>query len=41
MSKKLVFVTGGSRGIGEKIVEELVKEGYDVVIGYNKIRIND
>lgn len=33
---KTAIVTGGSRGIGAAIVEMLVKEGYNVVINYNK-----
>ena len=33
---KTAIVTGGSRGIGAAIVDILVKEGYNVVINYNK-----
>jgi NAD(P)-dependent dehydrogenase (short-subunit alcohol dehydrogenase family) len=33
---KLVFVTGGNRGIGKGIVEKLVKDGYNVAFSYNK-----
>mgnify|MGYP001048084424 FL=1 len=33
---KTAIVTGGSRGIGAAIVKMLVKEGYNVVINYNK-----
>ena len=33
---KTVIVTGGSRGIGAAIVELLAKEGYNVVLNYNK-----
>lgn len=33
---KTAIVTGGSRGIGAAIVHMLVKEGYNVVINYNK-----
>lgn len=33
---KTVLVTGGSRGIGKCIVENLATEGYDVVLNYNK-----
>ena len=34
--QKTVIVTGGSRGIGAAIVELLAKEGYNVVLNYNK-----
>ena len=33
---KTVLVTGGSRGIGKCIVENLAIEGYNVVLNYNK-----
>ena len=33
---KTVIVTGGSRGIGKWIAENLAKEGYNVVLNYNK-----
>lgn len=33
---KTVIVTGGSRGIGAAIVNLLAKEGYNVVLNYNK-----
>ena len=33
---KTVLVTGGSRGIGKCIVENLAGEGYNVVLNYNK-----
>lgn len=33
---KNILVTGGSRGIGKCIVENLAKEGYNVVLNYNK-----
>ena len=34
--KKTAVVTGGSRGIGRQICLELAREGYNVVINYNK-----
>ena len=33
---KTAIVTGGSRGIGAAIVSFLAKEGYNVVLNYNK-----
>lgn len=33
---KNVIVTGGSRGIGKCIVENLAREGYNVLLNYNK-----
>ena len=33
---KTVIVTGGSRGIGAAIVNLLAKEGYNIVLNYNK-----
>ena len=33
---KTAIVTGGSRGIGATIVDSLAKEGYNVVLNYNK-----
>ena len=33
---KVVIVTGGSRGIGAAIVEELANVGYQVILNYNK-----
>lgn len=35
MERKKAFVTGGSRGIGRGIVEDLAKNGYDVAFTYN------
>ena len=32
--KKVVFVTGGSGGIGESICLKLIKSGFNVAIGY-------
>lgn len=33
---KTVIITGGSRGIGAEIVNLLAKEGYNIVLNYNK-----
>ena len=33
---KTALITGGSRGIGKCIAENLAKEGYNVVLNYNK-----
>lgn len=33
---KTIIVTGGSRGIGKCMVENFAKEGYNVVLNYNK-----
>ncbi len=38
MKKKIVFVTGGNRGIGKGIVKELLKKDYNVVIGYKNTK---
>ena len=37
---KTVIVTGGSKGIGESIVNELAKEGYNIVLNYNNSEEN-
>ena len=33
---KVIIVTGGSRGIGAEIVEQLATQGYRVILNYNK-----
>mgnify|MGYP003304599215 CR=1 FL=1 len=34
--KKIALITGGSRGIGKCIAENLAKDGFSVVLNYNK-----
>ena len=34
MENKVALVVGSSRGIGATIVEELVKQDYDVIVTY-------
>ena len=34
MERKVVLVTGGSRGIGKAIAIDFANKGYDVVINY-------
>ena len=36
IANKTVIITGGSRGIGAEIVNLLAKEGYNIVLNYNK-----
>ena len=36
MDKKVVLVTGSSKGIGKETIIKYAKEGYNVVINYNK-----
>lgn len=35
-SEKYGIVTGASRGLGAAIAEELAREGYDLIITYNR-----
>lgn len=37
---KTIIVTGGSRGIGKCLVENLAKDGFNVVLNYNKSEKN-
>ena len=36
LNKKVAFVTGASIGLGKGLIEELSKNGCNVIIGYNK-----
>lgn len=36
MEKKIIIVTGASRGIGKEIAKTLAKEGHTVIANYNK-----
>ena len=36
MQDKVVIVTGGSRGIGASIVKTLARNGYNIILNYNK-----
>ena len=36
LPNKVILVTGGSRGIGANSVQELSKQGYTVIMNYNK-----
>jgi 3-oxoacyl-[acyl-carrier protein] reductase len=36
MGNKSVVITGGSRGIGRACAVTFAKNGYNVLIGYNK-----
>lgn len=33
---QIALITGGTRGIGEAIVKEFAKQGYNIVINYVK-----
>lgn len=37
---KTIIITGGSRGIGKALVENFAKDGYNVVLNYNKSEEN-
>ncbi len=39
MRKKVAIVTGGAKGIGRELVKELANNNYDVIISYNKSKI--
>ncbi|HSH25383.1 MAG TPA: enoyl-[acyl-carrier-protein] reductase FabL [Massilibacterium sp.] len=36
MNKKVALVTGSSRGIGKEIAKKLAKQGYNLVVNYNR-----
>ena len=36
LMNKVALVTGGSRGIGRQVAIQLAREGYRVLINYNK-----
>ena len=38
-TNKIALVTGGSRGLGKSMAEELAKKGFDVIITYKSKRI--
>jgi len=37
---KTVLITGSSRGIGSNMAEKFAREGYNVLINYNKSKKN-
>ena len=39
MDKKVVIITGGSRGIGKSTAYKFASSNYDVVLTYNKDKI--
>ncbi len=36
MKKKTVLITGGARGIGKAMSKAFAKEGYNVLVNFNK-----
>ena len=36
MEKKIIIITGASRGIGREIAKTLAREGYTIIANYNK-----
>ena len=36
MEKKVIIITGASRGIGREIAKTLAQEGHTVIANYNK-----
>lgn len=43
MSKKVAFISGGSKGIGRAITEKLARDGFNIIIGYktNKLKAKE
>ena len=36
-----VLITGASRGIGRAIAEKFASEGFNIIINYNKSKLED